>query len=79
MQARETLFSRTQLMRCQGLSYQKRGNGTCPGLANTSLVAILAEDPKPFNCPHKSLSPAPISIEVVFHPEEVAIFPSLFD
>lgn len=27
---------------------QKRVNGTCPGLANTSLVAILAEDPQPF-------------------------------
>jgi len=65
-------------MRCQGLSYQKRVNGTCPGLANTSLVAILAEDPQPFNRAHKYLSPAHISIEVVFHPEEVAIFPYLF-
>ena len=57
---------------------KKRVNGTCPGLANTSLVAILAEDPQPFNRAHKYLSPAHISIEVVFHPEEVAIFPYLF-
>ena len=48
------------------------------GLAKTSLVAILAEDPQPFNRAHKYLSPAHISIEVVFHPEEVAIFPYLF-